>query len=168
MMKTTLLMAQTLDGKIAKNSNHFPDWTEKADKKYFMNRTKKSGVMIFGKTTFETLPGVLPGRLHVVMSRSAGDWDEKEENLIFTSLSPQEIVKKLDSLGFQNPILAGGATINTLFAKEKLIDEIELTISPVVFGSGLGVFLENTELNLSLLSQELIGEKTILVRYSVN
>ena len=58
-MKVSLLMAQTLDGKIAKDANHFPDWTESADKKFFRARTKESGVMIFGRTTFETLPGVL-------------------------------------------------------------------------------------------------------------
>ncbi len=83
-MKVSLLMAQTLDGRIAKSADHFPDWTEAADKKFFRARTKESGVMIFGRTTFETLPGVLPGRLSVVMSRSAGEWDQREENLVFT------------------------------------------------------------------------------------
>ncbi|NJP03887.1 hypothetical protein HC823_01275 [Candidatus Gracilibacteria bacterium] len=27
-----------------------------------------------------------------------------------------------------------------MFAKEKLINEIELTISPIIFGTGLGIF----------------------------
>ncbi|NJP03888.1 hypothetical protein HC823_01280 [Candidatus Gracilibacteria bacterium] len=85
--------------KDCKNSNHFPDWTEKADKKYFMERTKASGVMIFGKTTFDTLPGVLPGRLHIILSRSAGEWDGKEENVIYTHLSPQKIIERLEKLG---------------------------------------------------------------------
>ena len=160
-------MAQTLDGKIAKDSDHFPDWTEKVDKKFFMKRTKQSGVMIFGKKTFETLPGILPGRLHVILTRSAGEWDEMKENLVYTSLTPYKILKKLESLGYENPILAGGTTINTLFAKENLIDDIELTISPVIFGSGLGLFSEEIEISLSLKSQEQIGDQTILLKYEV-
>jgi dihydrofolate reductase len=167
-MKVSLLMAQTLDGRIAKDANHFPDWTESADKKFFRSRTKESGVMIFGRTTFETLPGVLPGRLSVVLSRSAGEWEEREENLVFTSLEPKEILKKIESLGFQNPIVAGGTTINSLFARENLIDEVIVTLSPLVFGKGLGVFDETVEMNLQLEKFEKIGETTLALWYSVH
>ncbi len=167
LMKVSLLMAQTLDGRIAKDANHFPNWTESADKKFFCSRTKESGVMIFGRTTFDTLPGVLPGRLSVVLSRSAGEWEQREENLIFTSLSPTEILDKLNSLGFENPIVAGGTTINTLFAKEKLIDEVIVTVSPIVFGSGMGVFSDDTELELELDKFEKIGENTLALWYKV-
>jgi dihydrofolate reductase len=166
-MKVTLLMAQTLDGRIAKDSNHFPDWTESADKKIFRARTKESGVMIFGGTTFKTLPGVLPGRLSVVMSRDAGEWDLSEENLVFTSLPPTKILEKLNILGFENPIVAGGTTINSLFARENLIDEIIVTVSPIIFGEGMGVFAEDIELFLKLEKFEKIGENTLALWYIV-
>lgn len=167
MMKLTLLMAQTLDGRTAKSADHFPDWTEPADKKLFMTRTKESGVMIFGRTTFETLPGVLPGRLTVVLSRNAGEWEAREENLVFTSLKPAELLKKLESLGFENPILAGGATVNTLFAQENLIDEILVTVSPKIFGDGLGLFAPEISLDLQLEKMEKIGEQTLALLYTV-
>lgn len=166
-MKVSLLMAQTLDGRIAKDANHFPDWTESADKKFFRARTKEAGIMIFGKTTFETLPGILPGRLSVVMSRNAEEWEEREENLIFTSLCPKEILKKLEKRGFKSPIVAGGTTINSLFARENLIDEVIVTISPLVFGKGLGVFNETVEMDLQLEKVEKIGENTLATWYSV-
>jgi len=166
-MKLTLLMAQTLDGKIAKSRDHFCDWTEKADKKLFVKVTKESGVMIMGRTTFETLPGKLPGRLHVVLSRKAGDWDEKEENLVFTSLNPAKILEKLESLGFDNPTLAGGTTINSLFAKNNLIDEMIITVSPLTFGKGLGVFSEEISLDLELLKVEPLGENSATFYYKV-
>lgn len=160
-------MAQTLDGKIAKDAQHFPDWTEKADKSFFMKTTKAAGVMIFGRTTFETLPGVLPGRLHVVMSRKAKAWEERSENLVFTNKTPQAIVKKLTELDYKNPILAGGTTINTLWAKAGLIDELLLTISPVLFGDGLGLFSKEITMQLQLRSVEKIGEKTLVTKYQV-
>ena len=166
-MKLTLLMAQTLDGKIAKSRDHFPDWTEKADKKLFVKVTKESGVMIMGRTTFETLPGKLPGRLHVILSRKAGDWDEVEENVVFTSQNPAKILEKLASLGFDNPILAGGTTINTLFAKENLIDEMIITVSPLIFGDGMGIFSREIQMELELLKVEPLGEDSATFYYQV-
>jgi dihydrofolate reductase len=167
-MKVTLLMAQTLDGRIAKDSDHFPDWTEKADKKFFMNYTKEAGVMIMGRKTFDTLPGVLPGRLSVVLSRSAEEWEAREENLVFTSLSPQDILAKLVSLGNDHVVLTGGTTINSLFAEEGLIDEIIVTVSPVVFGEGLGVFAPEISLDLTLEKSEPLGDNSRTLYYKVN
>ena len=42
-MKLILLMAVTLDGKTGKDSEHFFDWTEQEDKKFFVQITKKPG-----------------------------------------------------------------------------------------------------------------------------
>lgn len=166
-MKVTCLMAQTLDGKIAKSHDHFPDWTESADKKFFREYTKQAGVMVFGRTTFETLPGVLPGRLSVVMSRSAGDWEERAENLVFTSKNSRKILEKLAELGFTETVVAGGAMINSLFARENLIDTLLVTISPVIFGQGLGVFQDDVALTLRLEETKTIGENTVVTRYAV-
>ena len=47
-MKVILLMALTVDGKIAKDSNHFPDWTGKADKKLFVAVSKKIMEVLLG------------------------------------------------------------------------------------------------------------------------
>ena len=63
-----MVMAETLDGKIAKTSNHFPDWTSREDKKFFQRVSKEIGVMIMGDKTFATFPAPLPGRLHVVFT----------------------------------------------------------------------------------------------------
>ena len=101
------------------------------------------------------------------MSRSAGEWEEREENLVFTSLCPQSILKKLKTLGFDNPIVAGGTTINSIFAQERLIDEIIVTVSPLVFGSGMGLFVSEIDMELILEKFEKIGENTLALWYSV-
>ena len=195
-MKLTLLMAQTLDGRIAKDSEHFPDWTEKADKKFFMDYTKKAGVMIMGRKTFETLPGVLPGRLSVVLSREPAvtiegikhemyskiftgekeewaptwnkDLDNKEKPVIVTSCSPAKILKELEKMGYDHVVLTGGTTINTLFAKENLIDEIIVTVSSIVFGEGLGLFAPEISIDLTLEKSEPLGDNSLTLYYKVN
>jgi len=180
-MKTTLLMALTLDGKIAKDSDHFPDWTGKADKKLFMHLTQEAGVLVMGSKTFDTIGRPLPKRKNVILTRSVENYNKKylkkfkqvdvngkmQENLIFTDQSPQKILQDLEDDGFEEVILAGGAQINTLFAKENLIDEVKLTISPLIFGSGISLFTSEIDLKLELQSVELLDENLILVHYKV-
>ena len=89
-MKVHLVMAQTLDGRIARSSDELIDWTEASDKKFFRKITKEKKCMIMGRKTFETLPGVLPGRKTVVMGRSFGEWEELSAELIKTKKSPEK------------------------------------------------------------------------------
>ena len=54
-------------------------------------------------------------------------------------------------------ILAGGTTINSLFLKENLVDELIITVEPLLFGKGLTLF-KNLDLNIRL---ELIETKQL-------
>ena len=140
-MKTTLMLALTLDGKIGKSPDHFPDWTGTDDKKLFAKITRKAGVVIMGSRTFDTFGIPLPGRKNIIMTRDRhreSDWD----NLVFTDQKPREILDSLEAEGFNHVILAGGALVNSLFAEENLIDEVIVTISPKIFGCGISIFSE--------------------------
>jgi len=66
-MKVILLMAMTADGMIARATEDLVNWTGKADKKYFVNVTKETGVMIMESKTFDTIGRVLPDRKRVVL-----------------------------------------------------------------------------------------------------
>ena len=108
----------------------------------------------------------LPGRKNVVMTRNAGrasSW----ENLVYTDMSPKTIVDDLEKAGFSQAILAGGATINTLFAQAGLIDEIMITICPTIFGAGISLFSDSVDMDLALKNVETVGEGLVLVTYSV-
>lgn len=165
-MKLILMMALTADGKIGRNSTHFPDWTEPSDKKLFMSISKDAGVIIMGSRTFDTLGKPLPGRKHVILTRNK-ERRSSSENLIFTDKKPVEILNDLDAEGYDTAILAGGAQINYLFAKENLIDEILLTYSPKLFGTGLSLFSNSVPMDLELLEHHRIGENTLQVKYRV-
>jgi dihydrofolate reductase len=165
-MKIILIMALTADGKIGRTSDHFPDWTEPEDKKLFMSVSRDAGVLIMGSKTFDTLAKPLPGRKHVVMTRD-DTRRSSDENLVFTGKSPGEVLHFLAAEGYETAVLAGGAQINHLFAKEKLIDEILLTYSPKIFGAGLSIFPEPVHMELELLEYRRIGENTLMARYRV-
>ena len=165
-MKVTLLMALTLDGKIAKGPDHYPDWTGKEDKKLFAGISKKAGVVIMGSKTFDTFGKPLPKRKNIVLTRNKNRIS-KWENLVYTDKTPPHILKDLEKEGFSNAVLAGGAIINSLFARQKLIDEIIVTVSPKIFGYGISLFTEDISMNLELAAAERVGPDLVCLKYKV-
>ena len=73
----------------------------------------------------------------------------------------------LEAEGYTEVILAGGAGVNTLFAKANLIDHIIVTISPIVFGTGLSLFSEAVYMDLELKSLDPIGQNLVCLTYEV-
>jgi dihydrofolate reductase len=167
-MQVILLMASTVDGKIARDSNQFVDWTGKADKKYFVELTKKAGVMIMGSTTYDTIGKPLPGRLNIVMTRDKARQSD-QDNLIFTDLPPARILEDLEKKGYTSAALIGGATVNALFARENLITQVHLTLVPRLFGSGLSLFAPPIDLDMGLTFESCqdIGDGHLLLIYHV-
>ncbi len=162
------MMALTADGQIAKNTNHPANWTSLADKKMFIRETKRVGVIIMGKTTYDTIGRPLPGRLNIVMDLKADSQKDKPDLLEFTQKQPKQLLKELAERGYQEVILGGGATINGLFLKQNLIDEIWLTIEPRLFGEGLPLFKNvSVDLTLTDLRVKRLDQNVLQLRYKV-
>jgi dihydrofolate reductase len=111
----TIVLARAINGVIGKD-NRLP-WHIPGDLKRFKQLTMGSA-MIMGRKTFDSLPGILPGRRHIVMTRDP-EW--KVEGV--------EVARDVDSailLAGTEPIsVIGGAAIFELF--EPIADKIELT-----------------------------------------
>ena len=165
-MHVSLMVAITVDGKIARASDHYPDWTGSADKQLYVEITKKAGVMIMGSTTFDIIGRVLPGRKTVVMTRNPERRSDRSD-LVFTQATPERIIEDLASQGYEEAVVVGGAKINQLFAEKGLIDELILTVSPYAFGSGLSIFSDTVDLKLELKKFFKIDENTLCLRYRV-
>ena len=69
-MKVILIMAMTVDGKIGKSHDHFPDWTGTEDKRLFAKISRQAGVVIMGSKTFDTIGKPLPQRKNVILTRN--------------------------------------------------------------------------------------------------
>lgn len=164
MIPVTMMMAMTVDGKIAKGHKELTDWTSPEDKKLFIATSKAHGVVIMGENTFKTFPAPLKGRLNVVFSR---DSHEEQDGVKWVSGEPEKVLADLESLGYKSALLGGGAAINSLFLKHKLISEIILTIEPKIFGNGLSLFNQDLEANLKLLEVKKLNDNTLMLRYQV-
>jgi dihydrofolate reductase len=121
-MTTFLIAAITADGFIAKDSAHLADWTSKEDKRFFVEMTKKAGVVIMGQNTYETIGRPLPDRLNIVYSR-----DKQYEGVEVTQKDPGELLEDLERRGYREVAIGGGATIYTMFMEARLVDKLYLS-----------------------------------------
>lgn len=113
--RITLVVARSLNGVIGRDGA-LP-WHIPADLKRFKAITMGSA-MIMGRRTFESLPGLLPGRRHIVLTRDS-DWTAEGAEVAH---SADEAV----TLAGDEPIsVIGGADVFALFMGRA--DRIELT-----------------------------------------
>ena len=92
-------------------------WRIPADLRHF-KRVTTGTAMVMGRKTFDSLPGLLPGRRHIVLTRDAG-W----------SAPGAEVVRSVDeaiaAANGERISVIGGAEIFALFLA--LADRVELT-----------------------------------------
>jgi dihydrofolate reductase len=111
----TLVVARAQNGVIGRDGK-LP-WHIPADLKRFKALTMGS-VMVMGRKTFDSLPGMLPGRRHVVLTRDRG-WSAPGAEVAH---SVGEALQMAES----SPVsVIGGAEIFAIFLP--LADRIELT-----------------------------------------
>ena len=111
----TLVVARAGNGVIGKDGG-LP-WHISADLKRFKALTMGS-VMIMGRRTFDSLPGVLPGRRHIVLTRDRG-WRADGAEVA------HDVEAALALAGDEPVSVIGGAEVFRLFLP--LATRIELT-----------------------------------------
>jgi dihydrofolate reductase len=111
----TLIVARSQNGVIGRGGR-LP-WHLPADLKRFKTLTMGS-VMMMGRKTFESLPGLLPGRRHVVLTRDAG-WGAPGAEVA------HGVDQALQLAGGERVSVIGGAGVFTDFMP--IADRIELT-----------------------------------------
>jgi dihydrofolate reductase len=111
----TIVVARARNGVIGRGGK-LP-WHISADLKRFKALTLGS-VMVMGRKTFESLPGLLPGRRHVVLTRDAR-WSAPGAEIV------HDVDEALRLAHGERISVIGGADIFALFLP--LADRIELT-----------------------------------------
>lgn len=162
-------MAMSADGKIGKSADHFADWTSAEDKKIFVQVSKAAKAVIFGRSTYETIGKPLKERLNLVLTSSPEKYESIPGSLEFISAqNPKEAVDYLSTKGYTEAVLGGGANTNRQFLKAGLVDEIYLTIEPIIFGKGIPLIDDaELDLKLSLIENRQLNENTVLLHYKV-
>ncbi len=169
MIKAFIIAAQTLDGFIAKDKNQTSlAWSSPEDKKRFIELTKRAGVVVMGRTTFETFKKPLKDRVNIVYTRHP-DFAKIYEGIETTADEPAVLLKKLEERGFKEVAICGGSEIYSMFINSGLVDTVYLTIEPVFFGEGVKLFSKQLPHNikLDLINFQKTETGTLFLEYKV-
>lgn len=166
-MKVTLIAAVSADGFIAQVSQQSSlAWVSGEDRQFFTAKTKEIGTVIMGRATYETLEQPLTERRNIVMT-SDPELQAVSSSVQFTAESPVDLIRRLGNEGTAHVAVIGGAQIYSAFLNEGLVNELYLTVEPVLFGSGIKLAETNSQIDLELLETERLGSQAVLLHYAV-
>lgn len=172
-MKVTLIMVQSLNGKITKGTDSdIYAWTSKEDAEFFFGLLKQHNLIVMGSATYAAAREKIKlssETLRIVLTRNPEKYrhDEVAGQLEFKNLSPMQLLALMHEKKYESLLLVGGGALNASFLAKGLVDELYLTLEPKIFGSGAPVFAEGEYgANLRLVEvKQLNDEGTLLLRY---
>lgn len=117
MAKITIIAAIGKNNELGKNNDLL--WRIPADLAFFREQTINKKI-VMGKNTLDSLPRLLPKRLHLVLTHQ--NIEENEQLIVFNNLS--KLKKYLDSLD-EEVMIIGGAQMYKIFID--IADKLILT-----------------------------------------
>lgn len=163
-------MATSINGLITKGEDD-SDWVSETDWKEFDRLMHDCGIMVMGRRTYEIFGDDFPckGAINVVMTSNHKLLNqETPDDVIFTDDSPKQVLETAKKMGFNKLMLIGGMKLNTSFFEEDLIDEIWLSVHPLLIGEGKMIMEEiNYERELKLLGVKKLAEGLVQLRYEL-
>ncbi|MEK7181102.1 MAG: dihydrofolate reductase family protein [Patescibacteria group bacterium] len=161
----SMIVATTIDGKIATNKRQFTNWTSKEDKDFLHKLLDKSDVIVVGNNTYKTAKEPLSKRNCIVMTRKVLKATQRGERLVFFNPARESLDRFIRKEKYKRVAVLGGAQSYTYFLENNLLDEIYLTIEPLVFGKGFGMFATKKVLKryFKLVSAKKLNKKGSLV-----
>ncbi|NQV38001.1 MAG: dihydrofolate reductase [Candidatus Marinimicrobia bacterium] len=175
---TSVFIATSLDGFIARKNGDL-DWLDAA------NATVPIGEDCGYSAFMKTIDILVMGRKTYEQVLSFGKWPYEDKNVIvlssntieipqilsqtvsYSSESPKELYDRLFSENIRRIYIDGGNTIQRFLA-EGLIDEITITVIPVILGSGIPLFRNvKNDISLKLVSTKSFDFGFVQLSYEV-
>ncbi len=174
-MNCFIIAALTADGFIGRDAQQTSThWTSREDYKWFTKKSQEAGIVVMGRQTYETIGQPLSERINIIYSRQIAGQALVEDQeslakgkLYYTQLEPAVLIKKLAELGFKQLAVCGGSSIYTLFMQAGVVDELFLTVEPILFGQGVKLFQQKLEQDLELVKSDKLSDQTLLLTYRV-
>jgi len=173
-MRIVLIAAQSLDGFITRHDEPGTAFTSPEDKAHFRAALARFDACIFGAETYRVsrvfIRAQFPDHpLRVVLTRSPERFaaEAVPGAVEFTKAAPAAVADNLRTRGIRECALLGGSHAHSLFLGAGLVDEIWLTVEPVLFGGGTPLLAGRANLRLELQSVDRLGLHALLLKYRV-
>jgi len=149
-IKLSAFVATSLDGFIARKDGNI-DWLNRQNKQEFelqdfgysnfinsidviiMGRKTFEQVLTFDKWPFEKKEVIVLGSKNIKISKTLSN------TVKISKESPENLINMLSNIGIRNIYVDGGLTIQS-FILAHLLDEITITLVPILLGDGISLF----------------------------
>lgn len=167
--KVKLYIAMTLDGYIAKLDESL-DWLMEVQGKGdngYANFYSTIDTVVMGRKTYDWVMDNLDEYPYyncdslVLTSRTI------EDNKITTVNSVDDLVSKIKAENGKNIWILGGGIVITELLDRELIDEMKITIAPVLLGNGINLFQESDVMHKLWLNHTTVYNQFVELDYSI-
>ncbi|MFW6283195.1 MAG: dihydrofolate reductase family protein [Minisyncoccales bacterium] len=166
----TLMAVMTLNGKIARHSEELVNWSSQEDKELLKAEIEKADLLIMGRKTYETVKNKIKKKC-LVFSRKKFQKSELiasgKENIIFINPQKKNLNDFLMKNNLENILVLGGKKTYDWFFENKLVNDLLLTIEPIIFKKGLSLIEKDYfKKSLKLMDfKKLNSQGTIFLHY---
>ncbi|MBI2475680.1 MAG: dihydrofolate reductase family protein [Candidatus Taylorbacteria bacterium] len=160
-------VASSIDGRISLTEKILPRWTSREDWRFFQRSLSHADAVVVGRNTYRAAARrlckrdtfVLGSRLRAMTRRGSVTF-VNPANVSLTSLLAK----------YKTVAVLGGGAVYRFMLESKLLDEIFVTIEPLIFGRGKEMFVGGTRtMRVSLVSVKRLNQTgTLLLHYRVN
>ncbi len=171
-MRVILAYVASLDGMITDGKGRSPaEWASREDQIGFQKLVRASDAVVMGANTYlahrdAIRASTAPKRVVMTSEPERFARDTKDGLLEFTDRSPKEVLMRLKRSGAGQVLLASGPKLTNEFLDQKLVDELHLTVEPVIFGNGTHAAMKAAQMKL-ISAKKLNKTGTLLLRYEV-
>lgn len=159
-------VASSIDGRIALNTLHQPDWTSSEDWKFFQRELGNADAVVVGRNTFKTVEKRLQKRNTFVLTSKVKTTLAKD-SVVYVNPKTASLSKLLSE--YKSVAVVGGASVYQTMLDKDLLDELYVTIEPLVFGRGRPMFEGGLKNHVfTLVSQKKLNSRgSLLLRYRI-
>lgn len=170
--KVILYIAMSLDGYIAKPNDDlsFLNAVQEEGEDYGYGQFMSSiDTVILGRRTYDWVMTQVPEFPHAdkqtfIISRTK---KAKQGNITFYNASLKDLIYELKSQSGKHIFCDGGAEVVNELLKEKLIDELIISVIPVLVGEGIPLFKAGRpEQDLKLVSSRSFKKGLVQLHYT--
>lgn len=159
-------VAASIDGRISRESSTPPDWTSREDWQFFQRSLAKFDAVVVGRRTYEAVAARLRRRTTYVLSSRPKTTFARGT---VTFVNPARVNLGNLLAGYRTVAVVGGAMVYRTMLERKLLNELYVTIEPLVLDRGMPMFTEGKKtVRMQLVAvRKLNRSGTLLLHYRV-
>ena len=160
-------VAASIDGRISLSEKTLPRWTGKEDWRFFQRSLSRAAAVVVGRNTYAAVARRLRKRDTFVLSNRLGAMTRRGS---VTFVNPANVDLASLLAKYKTVAVLGGQAVYRFMLESGLLDEIFITIEPLIFGRGKEMFIGGAKTTrATLLSVKRLNRAgTLLLHYQIS